>query len=89
MDPRNHIFYKTGDRNAPPQICDANGEVVLTMCRACGQAENEIVPDAPCPGGALINEIAKKAEAGLMCFSFENAREYLKDILRLCGGTPL
>lgn len=42
-----HDFYKTGDRDAPEQIKDRNGAVVLQCCRRCGQAEIELEPDCP------------------------------------------
>lgn len=34
----NHVLYETGDQDAPEQIKDRNGEVVLAMCRKCGGA---------------------------------------------------
>ena len=37
-----HDLYKTGDADAPRQIKDRNGEVVLDMCRVCGRAEAEL-----------------------------------------------
>lgn len=44
-----HDFYKTGDGDAFVQIKDRNGEVVLSCCRRCGQAEGDLSPE--CPGG--------------------------------------
>ena len=43
-----HDFIKTGDADAYPQIQDRNGEVCLSQCRRCGQAEGELTPE--CPG---------------------------------------
>ncbi|MBC8741853.1 hypothetical protein F6X40_35485 [Paraburkholderia sp. UCT31] len=37
-----HLLYKTGDADAPPQVLDRNGEVVLGLCRVCGRAESEL-----------------------------------------------
>ena len=37
-----HQLYKTGDIDAPNSIKDNNGEVVLDLCRKCGQAEIEL-----------------------------------------------
>ncbi len=37
-----HVLYKTGDLDAPFQIKDRNGEVVLNMCRKCRKAEAEL-----------------------------------------------
>lgn len=43
-----HDLIKTGDSDAMPAICDANGEVVLGYCRRCKQAEGDL--EAVCPG---------------------------------------
>lgn len=43
---KQHDLYKTGDFDAPGQIKDRNGEVVLSMCRKCGRAEIEL--SEPC-----------------------------------------
>lgn len=43
-----HRYYKTGDKYVPKVICDRNGEVVLQMCKKCGQAESELTSDY-CP----------------------------------------
>jgi hypothetical protein len=45
---RNHDLFKTGDADAPDVIKDRNGDVVLGLCRVCGQAECEL--DITCPG---------------------------------------
>ncbi|MEX2739963.1 Lar family restriction alleviation protein [Rhizobium mongolense] len=37
-----HDLFKTGDRDAPVEIKDRNGEVVLDLCRRCGKAEIEL-----------------------------------------------
>jgi hypothetical protein len=39
---KEHIFYETGDKEAPEAIKDSNGEVVLLMCKVCGKAEAEL-----------------------------------------------
>lgn len=41
-----HVLYKNKDRDAPEQIKDRNGEVVLACCRLCGKAETEL--SGPC-----------------------------------------
>ena len=41
-----HELYKTGDSDAPEQIKDRNGEVVLNLCRRCGRGEVEL--SGPC-----------------------------------------
>ena len=46
--PRQHVFFETGDPGAPRQILDRNDEVVLALCKVCGQAECELEPT--CPG---------------------------------------
>lgn len=43
-----HVLYRTSDPDRPDQICDANGEVVLALCRVCGKCEAEL--EATCPG---------------------------------------
>jgi hypothetical protein len=48
--PREHDLYKTGDPDAPEQIKDRNGVVVLNCCRVCGKAEVELVDGEPCEG---------------------------------------
>lgn len=42
-----HDLYKTGDADAPNVIKDRNGEVVLGLCRRCGQAEADLEPMCP------------------------------------------
>lgn len=37
-----HIYYKTGDKNAPDYIKDSNGEVVLAMCKRCNKVEIQL-----------------------------------------------
>jgi hypothetical protein len=41
-----HDLYKAGDRDAPDEIKDRNGEVVLGLCKRCGRAEIEL--SEPC-----------------------------------------
>ena len=43
-----HELYKTGDADAPEQIKDRNGEVVLDQCRHCRLAESELLDGEPC-----------------------------------------
>lgn len=44
-----HVLYVTKDPEAPDAIRDANGEVVLGQCKACGRAEAQL-EEAPCSG---------------------------------------
>ena len=37
-----HDLYRDGDADAPPQIRDRNGSVVLSLCKRCGMAEAEL-----------------------------------------------
>lgn len=39
-----HDLFKTGDADAPDVIKDRNGEVVLSLCRACNKGEAELTP---------------------------------------------
>lgn len=41
-----HVLYKREDKDAPEQIKDRNGDIVLDMCRICGRAESELTE--PC-----------------------------------------
>ncbi len=41
-----HDIYKIGDTDAPASVKDANGDIVLALCRRCGRAEIEL--DVPC-----------------------------------------
>jgi hypothetical protein len=44
-----HRLYETGDIDTPLSVQDRNGEVVLALCRVCGQAEADFMPPQ-CPG---------------------------------------
>ena len=44
-----HVLYKTGDKDAPDVIKDANGEVVLGLCRYCNKGEIELLEHPECP----------------------------------------
>jgi len=37
-----HDLFVTSDIDRPEEICDRNGEVVLSLCRKCGKAENDL-----------------------------------------------
>lgn len=41
-----HNLYTDADKDAPEQIKDGNGEVVLGLCKVCGRAEIEL--EEPC-----------------------------------------
>lgn len=41
--PCEHVLYTTADADRPSVICDANGDVVLAMCKLCGKAEAELL----------------------------------------------
>jgi hypothetical protein len=41
---RSHNVYRDYDGNIPHQILDRNGQVVLGLCRECGQAEGDLDP---------------------------------------------
>lgn len=46
-----HDLYKSGDEDAPDNIKDRNGEVVLALCRRCGKGEADLdkMPCVPPP----------------------------------------
>ncbi len=54
-----HNFYKTGDADAPSQILDRNGEVVLALCRNCNKAEAELSDTCPDPLGLTVATLAR------------------------------
>lgn len=56
---RAHQFYKTGDADAPAQIKDRNGAVVLQCCRCCGLAEAELdeAPECAIPTPSDTDEV--------------------------------
>jgi len=56
-----HDFINTGDKDAHSGICDQYGEVVLSQCRACGQAEGDLQP--VCPKAKAKRAPAKKHPA--------------------------
>lgn len=47
-----HKYFNTGDPGAPEQIKDRNGQVVLALCKVCGQAEGELAFSCPGPKAA-------------------------------------
>jgi len=49
-----HILYEGFDEDAPGQIKDSNGEVVLALCKVCGGAECGLPTN--CPGRELTYE---------------------------------
>lgn len=56
-----HILYTTADANKPSAICDANGEVVLDLCKVCGKDEVQLV-DTDCEPKWLESTDALAAE---------------------------
>lgn len=46
-----HELYTDADKDRPAEICDANGQVVLSLCKRCGKAEGELL-DRGCDGPA-------------------------------------
>lgn len=45
-----HLFFDRHDAGVPEAILDRNGDVVLRMCKACGQAEGELAKSCPAHG---------------------------------------
>jgi hypothetical protein len=41
-----HALYERADKDAPEQIKDRNGDIVLNCCKVCGMAEVEL--SEPC-----------------------------------------
>lgn len=57
-----HQYYRTGDKDAPSQICDRNGEVVLSLCKHCGLAEVELEGSPVCLAGLHPVALSEFAE---------------------------
>lgn len=55
---QSHAFIKNGDPEVHESICDAHGDVVLSQCKVCGQAEGELAES--CPGARRKRAPAKK-----------------------------
>lgn len=45
-----HLFFEKDDAGVPKAILDRNGDVVLGMCKACGQAEGDLEDACPMHG---------------------------------------
>jgi hypothetical protein len=46
MSYADHMLYEQGDSDAPEIIKDANGDIVLSLCKRCGKGESEL--EGPC-----------------------------------------
>ncbi len=61
-----HQYYTAKDADIPQQICDRNGDVVLSMCKHCRRAEDELTEDGgECPavqGGAIRAQMFPELE---------------------------
>lgn len=60
-----HELYKTGDADAPEQVKDRNGEVVLDQCRYCRRAESELLDGEPCAKAPARVEVIGKASISI------------------------
>ena len=62
--PGAHELFKTGDADCPHSILDANGEVVLGLCRRCNKAEVQLSEPcvAPPPQPDRIRECISELE---------------------------
>lgn len=45
-----HLFFEKDDTNVPKAILDSNGDVVLGLCKACGQGEGDLEDTCPMHG---------------------------------------
>lgn len=54
-----HDFYRNGDDGIPSGILDIHDDVVLSLCKVCGQAEGELTPS--CPGAPAEKPSVKAA----------------------------
>lgn len=43
MQTRDHVLYTNNDKDRPEQICDINGQVVLSLCKLCGKGESQLI----------------------------------------------
>lgn len=61
-----HRLYAAADMDVPSVITDANGEVVLSLCRVCGGAEGAMPTE--CPGAKLKADQLDRILAGTLDF---------------------
>lgn len=57
--PAQHDLYKTGDPDAPRDIKDNNGEVVLGLCRRCNRGEIELREPCDQPVEIIREDVAR------------------------------
>lgn len=43
-----HVLWTDADADRPKVICDANGQVVLDLCKVCGRGEAELIEHPVC-----------------------------------------
>lgn len=84
-----HDFIKTGDADAHRHIQDRNGEVCLSECRRCGQAEGELADE--CPGltartitDEQIRELRTNAGRDVKWNSPTEMQRALRDLIDEC-----
>lgn len=96
-----HSIINTGDEDSHRSIEDGHGEVVLSQCRVCGQAEGTLEPECPGPRkGPVTTEKAKAARkqhvkitpgqvAAILGVSKSMKRDQvLRQMVRLYHGAP-
>ena len=62
MNSKGHILYKRSDLDAPDSIKDANGDIVLGLCKRCNRGEAEL--EEPCTPKAA-QEFSTRADVAL------------------------
>jgi hypothetical protein len=73
-----HKLHKTGDYDNPHQITDANGQVVLALCRKCGRGEAELdLDEGVCPKALEIHNRMVEGRWRVECYELNDGRTYL------------
>lgn len=83
-----HSLWSDNDPNPPEQILDRNGQVCLSLCKNCGQAEADL--EEFCPSGKVteivrvkVNQFALKStfsnyvREGVLTFEIESDNDYI------------
>lgn len=53
-----HELYTNEDTDRPEIICDRNGDVVLSLCKHCGRAENQL--HEPCDAEISLYDLSTR-----------------------------
>lgn len=72
-----HVLYTNADADAPDAIKDRHGDVVLGLCKVCGQAEGDL--EKQCPGPKKTPAEVGDLDVAALVETLELARNDLSD----------